>query len=69
MEIITRKNLEDITMNITCRRVIDIYGFAYGKEKDFCGSELKINMSDIKKHSWAKYPDYSGVDYGVICPV
>ena len=54
---------------ITCRRVVDMYGFDYGREYDFCGSELEIDADDVKKHSWSKYPDYSGIDYGVICPI
>jgi hypothetical protein len=54
---------------IKCQRVVDEYGFAYGKDHDFCGSELEVDMEDIKKHKWSKYPDYKGVDYGVICPV
>lgn len=56
-------------MKIKCKRVVDEYGFAYGKENDFCGSELEIDVEDIKKHKWDKYPDYSGTDYGVICPI
>ena len=56
-------------MRIYCERVEDEYGFAYGDIIDFCGSELEIEASDIRKHSWEKYPDYKGVDYGVKCPV
>lgn len=56
-------------MKIKCKRVVDEYGFAYGKENDFCGSELEIDAEDIKQHKWDKYPDYNGTDYGVICPV
>ena len=64
------RNWENVfPMRITCKRVVDVNGFAYGDEYDFCGSELEINGADISKHPWAKYPDYSGVDYGVICPV
>lgn len=54
---------------IQCKRIVDKYGFAYGKDHDFCGSVLEIDVEDIKKHKWFKYPDYKGVDYGVICPV
>lgn len=56
-------------MSVKCKRVVDQYGFAYGEEKDFCGSELEVDAEDIKKHPWFKYPDYQGVDYGVLCPV
>lgn len=56
-------------MKIKCERVEDKYGFAYGGVNDFCGSELEIDADDIKKHKWSKCPDYSGTDYGVICPV
>jgi hypothetical protein len=56
-------------MRVTCKRVVDQYGFAYGEEKDFCGSELEVVEDDIKQHPWFKYPYYEGTDYGVICPV
>lgn len=56
-------------MTIKCKLVKDEYGFGYGEEKDFCGSELEIESEDIVKHRWEKYPDYNGVDYGVRCPV
>lgn len=70
MKILKRnENFGVFPMTITCKRVVDIYGFAYGEKNDFCGSELEIESSDIKKHEWSKYPDYSGVDYGVVCPV
>ena len=42
-------------MKVTCKRVLDEYGFSYGDEKDFCGSELEIDSEDIKKHRWFKY--------------
>lgn len=70
MKIIKENNFSDIfPMKIACKRVTDEYGFAYGNKEDFCGSELEIEPDDIKKHKWSKYPDYSGIDYGVICPV
>lgn len=70
MKIIKEDNFSNtFPMRIRCRRVVDEYGFAYGKEKDFCGSELEIEIEDIKKHEWFKYPCYEGVDYGAICPV
>lgn len=34
-----------------------------------CGSVLEINANDLIKREWSKYPDYSGIDYGFICPV
>lgn len=68
MKIIKRKSFL-FPMNITCKRIVDKYGFAYGKEADFCGSILEIKENDIVKHEWFKYPDYSGTDYGVKCPV
>ena len=70
MKIINRAgNYGIFPMTVTCKRVVDEYGFSYGKEKDFCGSELEIEADDIKKHPWFKYPYYEGVDYGVVCPV
>lgn len=71
MKVLERHEVNEKTfpMIITCNRVVDEYGFAYGDEKDFCGSKLEIEAEDIKKHSWTKYPDYSGIDYGVKCPV
>lgn len=56
-------------LKIECRRVVDEYGFSYGNENDFCGSILEIEVDDIRKHPWFKYPTYEGVDYGVVCPV
>lgn len=56
-------------MRIICKRIVDEYGYAYGQTKDFCGSELEIEAEDVKKHKWFKYPNYEGVDYGVVCPV
>lgn len=55
-------------MVVECKRVVDKHGFAYGDAKDFCGSKIEIEAEDIKKHKWAKYPDYKGTDYGFICP-
>lgn len=70
MKIIEENNFNEIfPMNIKCEQIVDEYGFTYGEEKDFCGSLLEIDPSDIKKHKWFKYPNYEGVDYGVICPV
>lgn len=70
MKVIKENNFSGIfPMKVLCKRVVDEYGFAYGKKEDFCGSELEVDINDIKKHKWSKYPDYSGIDYGVICPV
>ena len=70
MKVIKENNFSDIfPIKVKCERVVDAYGFSYGKEKDFCGSELEVDVKDIKKHRWFKYPDYEGVDYGVVCPV
>lgn len=70
MKIISKGNFNNVfPMRIKCERVEDKYGFAYGDNKDFCGSELEIDENDIKKNEWSKYPDYEGTDYGVICPV
>ena len=56
-------------MTIVCEQVKDKYGYTYGEKVDFCGSELEIEASDIKRHDWEKYPATSGTDYGVVCPV
>lgn len=56
-------------MTIKCACVADQYGFTYGSEVDFCGSELEIEAADIRRRDWQKYPDFSGTDYGVVCPV
>lgn len=70
MKVIERGNYENaFPMIVECKRVVDKYGFAYGDAKDFCGSKIEIEMEDIKKHKWDKYPDYKGIDYGFICPV
>ena len=70
MKIIKRGNFSNtFPMNVTCEYFNDEYGFSYGKREDFCGSELEIVASDIVKREWFKYPDYSGTDYGVVCPV
>jgi hypothetical protein len=56
-------------MIVRCKMVRDQYGFTYGDEKDFCGSQIEIEKEDVKRHEWFKYPNYSGTDYGFICPV
>ncbi len=70
MKVIKKGNYNNVfQMKIICQCVVDKYGFSYGKVNDFCGSELEIEATDIKKHKWYKYPDYSGIDFGVVCPV
>lgn len=71
MKILVRREVGEkiFPMIIYCKRTVDKYGFTYGDEKDFCGSKLEIEAEDIKMHSWTKYPNYSGIDYGVKCPV
>ena len=60
---------DSFSMRVKCEQVVDVYGFSYGKAVDFCGSILEITAYDIGKHRWYKYPGFSDVDYGVICPV
>ena len=70
MKIIKESHFEHIfPMQIKCQRVVDCHGFAYGDAKDFCGSELEIEAEDIKAHDWHKYPNITGLDYGVVCPI
>lgn len=69
MRIIEEGNYGNVfPMTVECKRVVDRYGFEYGDAKDFCGSKIEIEMEDIKKHEWFKYPNYEGTDYGFICP-
>lgn len=56
-------------MEVRCEQIKDEYGFCYGNKVDFCGSLLEIDAEDICSHKWEKYPDMSGTDYGIICPV
>lgn len=70
MKILVKNNFNNaFPMEIECGQVKDEYGFDYGDSKDFCGSILEIDIDDIKKHEWFKYPNFEGVDYGVKCPV
>lgn len=70
MKVIERGNYGNtFPMIVECKRVVDEYGYTYGDAKDFCGSKIEIEMEDIKKHKWSKYPDYTGTDYGFVCPV
>lgn len=70
MKIIEENNFKNVfPMKIKCERVVDMYGFSYGKDIDFCSSVIEVEADDIKKHKWFKYPDYSGTDYGIVCPV
>lgn len=69
MRVVGESKSSVFPMRIRCRRVEDSDGFAYGKEVDFCGKELEVEESDVKKHPWFKYPNYTDVDYGVKCPM
>ena len=70
MKVIKVNDFSDVfPLRVTCKRVVDKYGFSYGHEKDFCGSELEVDAADIKKHEWFKWPVFEGTDYGVICPI
>lgn len=70
MKVVKINNFTDVfPLRVTCKRVVDKYGFSYGCEKDFCGSELEVDAADIKKHKWFKYPCFEGIDYGVVCPI
>lgn len=70
MKVLTENKFSNVfPMRVTCKRVVNEFGFSYGKKKDFCGSELEIDAGDIKRHIWHKYPDFFGEDYGVICPI
>lgn len=69
MKILKRNNGSPFTIRVTCAYKKDGYGFSYGEKADYCGSELEAEKNDIKRHPWYKYPEITGVDYGVICPV
>ena len=70
MKVIKEGNYNNVfPMKIICHQVVDKYGFTYGGDHDFCGSELEIEATDIKAHRWYKYPGYNRVDFGVVCPV
>lgn len=64
MRIIGEAENNVFPMQIRCKHT-----YGYGKPIDFCGRKLEIEANDIVKHLWFKYPDSSGVDYGVVCPV
>lgn len=68
MKVVAESKNPVFPMRITCAQVVDENGYTYGKKIDFCGCELEIEESDVKKHRWSKYPDEHGTDYGVICP-
>jgi hypothetical protein len=69
MEVIEKNSFNLFPMEVVCKRIVDENGFAYGSDKDFCGSKLRIDAEDIVAHNWQKYPNYKGIDYGVKCPV
>ncbi|MBQ8627181.1 MAG: hypothetical protein IJ419_13615 [Agathobacter sp.] len=56
-------------MRVKCERIVDANHFSYGDTKDFCGSVLEIEIEDIERRDWSKYPDYKGYDYGITCPI
>lgn len=72
MKILERRNehIDNVfPMRCKCHYQKDVFGLGYGDAKDYCGSELEINASDIVKHPYSKYPNISGDDYGYVCPV
>lgn len=70
MKVVSESNFSGIfPMRVKCEKVVDMYGFSYDSQNDFCGSELEVDAADIKRHGWFKYPCFKGIDYGVICPV
>lgn len=69
MKVLKENHGNVFPLEVECQRVEDSHGFGYGPAPDFCHSILEVEESDIKKHPWFKYPDYEGIDYGVICPV
>ena len=42
--------------------------YDYGKEIDYCGSDLEIDEYDIVVHDWSSC-GLQGRNYGIICPV
>lgn len=69
MKVIRQGSGENWTMQVLCETTHDEYGFTRDADKEHCKSILEINKDDVKAHPWFKYPDYSGIDYTVICPV
>ena len=71
MKVIKRGDRSNIfPIRVQCEKIEDEYGFSYSNRNGVCcGSELEVEAEDIRKHKWSKYPDYSGVDFGVVCPV
>lgn len=69
MKVIGDPETSVFPMKVRCGQIDDGSGLSYGRAVDFCGHELEVETDDIVKHPWFKYPDYKGVDYGVICPV
>ena len=70
VKVIVKRNFEHVfPIQVDCKCIVDEYGCSYGSRADYCGSTLEVVASDIKKHPFFKYPDISGIDYGVICPV
>lgn len=69
MKVIKENHGTAFPMKIECKQTKDDFGFSYGDAVDFCHSILEVEEKDIKKHPWYKYPNYEGIDYGVVCPV
>ena len=43
MKVLKTGNFNDLfPLIVKCERVVDKYGFSYGNDKDFCGSELEV---------------------------
>ena len=65
MKIIERKSpFEDWELEVSCT------GKGWNQcDKVPCGSKLGIDVNDLVKREWFKYPDDSGAAYGFVCPV
>lgn len=69
MEIVKEGNGQDWHLTLKCEVVKDKYGLDYDGDKEHCGSELKIDKTDIMIRKWEKYLyQASGTDYVVKCP-
>ena len=70
MKIIEVGNFNNLfPMRVKCERIVDENHFSYGAIKDFFGSILEVEVDDIERKDWSKYPDFHGHDYGITCPV
>jgi hypothetical protein len=58
------KPFENWTLKVECN------GLKWNQNNKVpCGSLLEIDKDDVIKREWSKYPDYSGINYGFICPI